>query len=150
MSNKRKCLMCETEYEYCPHCWEYERQPKWRTLFDRAECQDVYYVISDWLGKRLTQKEAREKLLVMNIKDIPFNTSVQDNLNKIMQVSTGELKEIHNAVEESDKVMGGIENIQPVLKNDKVFEKAGEKKKQVQKMKPVSTVKPAVVKTADK
>ena len=55
MSKKRKCLMCETEYEYCPYCWEYERQPRWRTLFDRAECQDVYYIISDWLGKGIRQ-----------------------------------------------------------------------------------------------
>ena len=81
MSKKRKCLMCETEYEYCPYCWEYERQPKWRTLFDRSECQDVYYIISDWLGKRLTQKEAREKLLAMNLKNIPFNSSVQGNID---------------------------------------------------------------------
>lgn len=150
MSKKRKCLMCETEYEYCPYCWEYERQPKWRTLFDRAECQDVYYIISDWLGKRLTQKEAREKFLAMNIKDIPFNTSVQGNIDKIMQVSVDELKAVHDEAADSDEVMDGIKNIQPVLKNDKVFEKASEKKKQVQKMKPVSTVKPAVVKTADK
>ena len=87
MSKKRKCLMCETVYEYCPYCWEYERQPRWRTLFDRAECQDVYYIISDWLGKRLTQKEAREKLLAMNIKNIPFNSSAQGNIDKIMQIS---------------------------------------------------------------
>ena len=143
--------MCETEYEYCPYCWEYERQPKWRTLFDKSECQDVYYIISDWLGGRLTQKEAREKLLaIKNLKNIPFNTSVQGNLDKIMQVSDDELKEVYKAVTESDEVMDGIKNIQPVLKNDKVFEKADEKKKQVQKMKPVSAVKPVVNKTSDK
>lgn len=150
MSKKRKCLMCETEYEYCPYCWEYERQPKWRTLFDRSECQDVYYIISDWLGKRLTQKEAREKLLAVNIKNIPFNSSVQGNIDKIMQISDEELKAVHDEIDDSDEVMDGIKNIEPVLKNDKVFEKADEKKKQVAKIKPVSTVKPVANKATNK
>ena len=150
MSKKRKCLMCETEYEYCPYCWKYERQPKWRTLFDRAECQDVYYIISDWLGKRLTQKEAREKLLAMNLKNIPFNSSVQGNIDKIMQISDEELKKVHDEIDDSDEVMDGIKNIEPVLKNDKVFEKADEKKKQAVKIKPVSTVKPVVNKATNK
>ena len=46
--------------------------------------------------------------------------------------------------------MDGIKNIEPVLKNDKVFEKADEKKKQAVKIKPVSTVKPVVNKTTNK
>ena len=129
---------------------EYERQPKWRTLFDRSECKDVYYIISDWLGKRLTQKEAREKLLAMNIKNIPFNSSVQGNIDKIMQISDEELKAVHDEIDDSDEVMDGIKNIKPVLKNDKVFEKADEKKKQAVKIKPVSTVKPVVNKATNK
>lgn len=150
MSKKRKCLMCETVYEYCPYCWEYERQPRWRTLFDRSECQDVYHIISDWLGKRITQKEAREKLLMMDIDNIPFNLSVQRNINKIMQTSDEELKAVHDKITDYDDVMDGIKNIEPVLKNDKVFDKADEKKKQMVKIKPVSTVKPVVDKTTNK
>lgn len=150
MSKKRKCLMCETVYEYCPYCWEYERQPRWRTLFDRSECQDVYHIISDWLGKRITQKEAREKLLMMDIDNIPFNPSVQGNINKIMQTSDEELKAVHDEITDYDDVMDGIKNIEPVLKNDKVFDKADEKKKQMVKIKPVSTVKPVVDKTTNK
>lgn len=150
MSKKRKCLMCETVYEYCPYCWEYERQPRWRTLFDRSECQDVYHIISDWLGKRITQKEAREKLLMMDIDNIPFNQSIQGNINKIMQTSDEELKAVHDEITDYDDVMDGIKNIEPVLKNDKVFDKADEKKKQVVKIKPVSTVKPVVDKTTNK
>ena len=149
MSKKRKCLMCETVYEYCPYCWEYERQPRWRTLFDRSECQDVYHIISDWLGKRITQKEAREKLLIMDIDNIPFNPSVQGNINKIMQTSDEGLKTVHDKITDYDNVVDGIKNIEPVLKNDKVFDKADEKKKQV-KIKPVSTVKPVVDKTTNK
>lgn len=150
MSKKRKCLMCETVYEYCPYCWEYERQPRWRTLFDRSECQDVYHIISDWLGKRITQKEAREKLLMMDIDNIPFNQSVQGNINKIMQTSDEELKAVHDEITDYDDVMDGIKNIEPVLKNDKVFDKTDEKKKQMVKIKPVSTVKPVVDKTTNK
>lgn len=150
MSKKRKCLMCETVYEYCPYCWEYERQPRWRTLFDRSECQDVYHIISDWLGKRITQKEAREKLLMMDIDNILFNPSVQGNINKIMQTSDEELKAVHDEITGYDDVMDGIKNIEPVLKNDKVFDKADEKKKQMVKIKPVSTVKPVVDKTTNK
>lgn len=142
--------MCETVYEYCPYCWEYERQPRWRTLFDRSECQDVYHIISDWLGKRITQKEAREKLLMMDIDNIPFNLSVQRNINKIMQTSDEELKAVHDKITDYDDVMDGIKNIEPVLKNDKVFDKADEKKKQMVKIKPVSTVKPVVDKTTNK
>ena len=142
--------MCETEYEYCPYCRQYERQPKWRTLFDKADCQDVYYILSDWLGGRITQKEAREKLLTIDIKNIKFNETVQKNIDKIMIISDKELRSVHDAVDESDDIMDGINNIQSVLKNDKVFEKANDRKKQVQKIKPVSVVKSAVNKTAIK
>ena len=86
----------------------------------------------------------------MNIKNIPFNSSVQGNIDKIMQISDEELKTVHDEIDDSDEVMDGIKNIEPVLKNDKVFEKADEKKKQAVKIKPVSTVKPVVNKATNK
>ena len=86
----------------------------------------------------------------MNIKNIPFNSSVQGNIDKIMQISDEELKKVHDEIDDSDEVMDGIKNIEPVLKNDKVFEKADEKKKQAVKIKPVSTVKPVVNKATNK
>lgn len=67
-----------------------------------------------------------------------------------MQVSTEELKAVHDGIVDSDEVMDGIKNIEPVLKNDKVFEKADEKKKQVAKIKPVSIVKPVANKATNK
>ena len=67
-----------------------------------------------------------------------------------MQISDEELKKVYDEIDDSDEVMDGIKNIEPVLKNDKVFEKADEKKKQVVKIKPVSTVKPVVNKTTNK
>lgn len=150
MSNKRKCLMCETEYKYCPYCRDYDQQPRWKTTFDREECKNVYDILAGYYSGHYPKDIAKEKLLNVNINGIAFNETVKKQINEVMQVSAEELKDVHDAVDESDEVMDGIKNIQPVLKNDKVFEKAGEKKKQVQKMKPVSTVKPAVVKTADK
>ena len=150
MSNKRKCLMCETEYKYCPYCRDFDQQPRWKTTFDREECKNVYNILAGYYAGHYSKDVAKEKLLNVNINGIAFNETVKKQINEVMQVSAEELKDVHDAVDESDEVMDGIKNIQPVLKNDKVFEKADEKKKQVQKMKPVSTVKPAVVKTADK
>lgn len=93
---------------------------------------------------------AREKLLNVNIDGIVFNNAVKKQIDEVLQVSTEELKTVHDEITDSDDIMDGIKNIEPVLKNDKVFEKADEKKKQVVKIKPVSTVKPVVNKATNK
>lgn len=144
MSYKRSCLMCGTEYEYCPYCRQFERQPKWRTLFDREECKNLHDVTSKYLVKDLSKEEAMKKLSSINLKDIKIKPQAQKVIDEIMQVSTEELKKVHDLVDESDEVMDVVKNIQPVLKKDNVFEKAEDKKKQVAKMKPVSTVKSVV------
>lgn len=144
MSYKRSCLMCGTEYEYCPYCRQFERQPKWRTLFDKEECKNLHDVTSKYLVKDLSKEEAMKKLTEIDLKDIKIKPQAQKVVDEIMQVSAEELKEVHDLTDESDEVMDGVKNIQPVLKEDNVFEKAEDKKKQVAKMKPVSTVKSVV------
>lgn len=144
MSYKRSCLMCGTEYEYCPYCRQFDRQPKWRTLFDREECKKLHDVTSHYLINDLSKEEAMKKISAIDLKDVKLTSPVQKVVDEIMQVSTEELKEFHDLVDESDEVMDVVKNVQPVLKKDNVFEKAEDKKKQVAKMKPVSTVKSVV------
>lgn len=150
MSNKRKCLMCETEYKYCPYCRDYDQQPRWKTTFDKEECRNVYNILTGYYSGNYTKDVAREKLLNVNIDGIIFNNAVKKQIDEVLQVSTEELKTVHDEITDSDEVMDGIKNIEPVLKNDKVFEKADEKKKQAVKIKPVSTVKPVVNKATNK
>lgn len=86
----------------------------------------------------------------LNIDGIVFNNAVKKQIDEVLQISDEELKTVHDEIDDSDEVMDGIKNIESVLKNDKVFEKSDEKKKQAVKIKPASTVKPVVNKATNK
>lgn len=141
MSYERNCLMCGEEYRYCPHCSEFDRQPRWKGMFDRKECHDVFYIINDYRAGIKTKEETRNLLVKVNMKDIQFNDVVKRAINEIMEVSSDELKKSDDLINESDEIIEDVKKVEKVIAEDR---------RATVKIKPVSTVKPTVVKTADK
>jgi hypothetical protein len=45
MSNIRNCICCGKEYEYCPNCNK-DNKPMWMMSFDRAECKELFNLVS--------------------------------------------------------------------------------------------------------
>lgn len=55
MAGMRKCIVCGTEYKYCPNC--NEEEPRWRFLFDTKNCNDLWDVFNAY---RTGQKDATQ------------------------------------------------------------------------------------------
>lgn len=67
--NNRKCLICQTEYEYCPSCAEHRKLPAWRSIFDSDKCLNIYNVIVEFRENRMSAKVASKKLKALGVSD---------------------------------------------------------------------------------
>lgn len=39
---KRTCLLCQTKYDYCPHCSRDANKPRWMMMFHDQNCHDIF------------------------------------------------------------------------------------------------------------
>lgn len=81
MSNKRNCVICGAEYEYCPSCKKYNHLPRWMFLFDNQNCKDIYEIINQYDAKVIDKTEAKTKLAEL---DITKKESFADSFRKMI------------------------------------------------------------------
>lgn len=63
MKAKRKCVLCPShEYEYCTKCKDKSLVERWRLLFDKEDCRDIYNILSEFAFGRLSANDAKLKL----------------------------------------------------------------------------------------
>lgn len=115
MAYDRNCLMCGSHYEYCPHCAQYERLPRWMFTFDRIECKQLFEILGDYKTEHITKQEAREKIIALNISDIKFTDIVQRSINEVMELSQDELTSMDKLIEESDEIVEDLKNVETSL-----------------------------------
>lgn len=85
MSNKRNCVICGAEYEYCPSCKKYNYLPRWMFLFDNQNCKDIYEVINQYDAKVIDKAEAKEKLAELDTsKKDSFAETFRKVVNEIL------------------------------------------------------------------
>ncbi len=82
MAKTKRCLVCNSLYEYCPHC--NGNPTPWKVLYCSEECRNVFDVCCAYEGKRITQEEAYNRLNELNIKDKNIQKSVKGSVEKIM------------------------------------------------------------------
>ena len=78
--NNRKCCICGRSYSYCPTCGEDAGKPTWYFIFDGLNCHDIYEVCVAYRDNVITQKEAYEKMSVLDtskLKDFAEVTQTQ-------------------------------------------------------------------------
>jgi hypothetical protein len=82
---QRKCIVCGSDYTYCPRCGNGNAEETWRYLYDTELCNSVFDILSSYSFKHISKDEAREKLEGLDIpKGMKFNAETKKQINAIM------------------------------------------------------------------
>ena len=68
MAKDKICVCCDTAYEYCGHCDDNAKINKWKNNYCSENCRDIFKTVTDYVGKLITIKEAKERLEKHNLK----------------------------------------------------------------------------------
>ena len=81
---ERTCIICGKKYEYCPHCGKGKPQEGWRNLYDSLDCKAIFLICSDFVNKRLSAAEAKQKLEKYDLKDLStYAEGIRENIKAI-------------------------------------------------------------------
>lgn len=133
----RKCLSCETAYEYCPDCSRVDRlAPAWKAQFCSEPCATLWATLTKFGMNRLTKSEAKEIISCLDLKPIDvYVACVQRDYAKVMepekkpkrgkraemQIIIDEAMDIPKEVEET-KIDQPVEVVEPVAEESTVHE----------------------------
>lgn len=81
----RKCVVCGTEYEYCPNCPKHRQQAAWHKLFHEENCKKIFNILNDYHFKHIDINEARELLSQCDLSHMhDFNAHYRNEIETIM------------------------------------------------------------------
>lgn len=84
MSANRKCVLCGTDYEYCPTCERFAGYPRWMFLFHDENCKKIYEVLNNYGAGAIDKNEAKSELSKLDLsKKNQFNSNFKDLVNEI-------------------------------------------------------------------
>ena len=97
MSDTRQCVICQTEYDYCPGCPRYSHLPSWMFMFHNENCKNIWGVINGYRAGTIDAKKAKQELSKLDLsKRDTFKPFYQDMIKKIC--SEAEPKKTEEAV----------------------------------------------------
>lgn len=118
MAKTKQCLVCNSRFEYCPHCSG--NPTPWKTTYCSEECRDIFNTCYNFESKYITQEEAYNRLNELNIKDKNIQKSVKGSVEKIMAFKkleqpkvTKELKPVEETVTEEKPVQKRMRRRRP-------------------------------------
>lgn len=83
----RKCIICGSEYKYCPKCGNGDKNETWRYLYDTELCNNIFNIVSSFSHNHIDKENAKEKLEALDIpKGMKFNAEIKKLINTIMAV----------------------------------------------------------------
>jgi hypothetical protein len=81
----RKCIICGSEYTYCPKCGNGDKEETWRYLYDTELCNNIFDGVSSFSHGHIKKEEAKTKLEALKIpKGMKFNTEIKNQIDTIM------------------------------------------------------------------
>ncbi len=86
MASVRKCLVCGSKFEYCPHCGK-DKINRWKTTYCSEKCRDIFNVCYNFESHNISQEDAYNKLIEFNINAIDVQKSIKGSVEKIMAVT---------------------------------------------------------------
>ena len=78
--NNRTCIICKTQYHYCPNCGSDAGKPTWYFIFDGQNCHDIYEVCTQYRDNEIDAETAYgliSKLDLSKIDDFSEGTRLQ-------------------------------------------------------------------------
>lgn len=113
MAHERKCILCGTEYKYCPKCSAYDGLPRWMISFDKEECRDIFDSVCKYNFNHITAAEA--KLVLDKYPNADFSKYSIVTQNAIQKIKA-ETKQKRSRKKVDISVDSEKENIE-VIKN---------------------------------
>lgn len=111
------CQLCSTKYTYCPSCREFNNYPTWMNMFDKENCKNVYFAVSNYHFNKDINK-AKEILNDCDLSEINlYSEKFQAQINEIIGITTRvEEPSVPIVLEEpKEEVVEVIEDIEDVI-----------------------------------
>ena len=80
----RKCILCGTEYTYCPSCPKDAKKESWYAIFDNENCKNISKALTDYNLNQISKAEARHALLACDLS-IKLNDHYRNEINEIIE-----------------------------------------------------------------
>ena len=81
----RKCICCQSKYQYCPTCSTDKTKPTWMTEFCVETCKELWTTATKYNMQMLTKSEAKEIIEGLKLKErSEYVECVQKDLENIL------------------------------------------------------------------
>lgn len=104
-SKKRICIACGKGYHYCPNCSKDAKKPIWMFILCSETCHEVYEILNKRGFKEITDEEAKEALLKLNITGMEFEANTQRQINDLLKADSVETVEIVEATTTAEETI---------------------------------------------
>lgn len=94
MSKDRRCIVCGTEYEFCPHCGKVPSDLLWKNIFCSIECKEIVDICHRYHGNDISQADAYDALVRLGMKEKSNNGNMAETISKIMSYQKPEPKKV--------------------------------------------------------
>lgn len=81
MAGKVKCIVCGTEYDYCPNCAEFKDAPSWLAEYDTENCKDIWLTLNQFAFNHITKEQALD---VLKDKDLSKSKEYPADLQRVL------------------------------------------------------------------
>lgn len=99
MAHIRKCVLCGSEYDYCPRCDE--TKPTFYLKYCSDNCNNISLILNKFAFKHLTDKEAASELAKCDLSSLDkYSAKMQAYVTGILTVG----KEPEEVVEVEQKI----------------------------------------------
>ena len=87
--NNRTCIICKTQYYYCPNCGSDAAKPTWYFIFDGKNCHDIYEVCTQYRDKEISAEDAYKLISKLDLSNI-------ENFSESTRLQIEEILKLHN------------------------------------------------------
>ena len=117
MAHLRNCILCGTEYDYCPRCDD--TKPTFYLKYCGENCRDIDLILNRHAFKHLTDIEAADELKKCDLAKLDkFNKTAKEYIEKILESAKPAVVEVEAVKESEELSFSEIERV-PVRRSRK-------------------------------
>lgn len=124
---KRKCICCGEEYNFCPHCSEYDSLPRWMGMYHNENCKKLFETTNRYLLKTITAEEAKIQYSECDLSyKYKLKKTIVNTINEVNRLTKKKCKKEKNIVEKVNVEVNTVEEInfvEDVNNNENLFNK---------------------------
>lgn len=113
----RTCIICKTQYYFCPNCHTDADKPTWYFIFDGENCHDIYEICTQYRDQIIDAKTAYDRMSKCDISKMDnFADSTKAQIKEIMNYKESKVEKVQeNKVETKSEIK---ENIKSEIKSE--------------------------------